>query len=371
MTYARPRRPLLGRTRPRPHTAAPVSPRPISLGRTLIIVNPAAQNGAAAKAGERLQRFLDLYLGPARGSYELVRTERAGHATELAARAAGYDTVVAVGGDGVIHETANGLMEIDRAHRPTLGIVPVGSGNDYARTLGYTDLSGNDFSPLMRSVPVPMDVGRVRYRDGCAESVPGAAAAGGPWRTAYFLETLSFGLDAAIAIGTTGLRRTTGLTGTPLYMLSGLECFAKGYRTYPVRLALDGAEASARQMILCAIQLGPTYGSGFKICPDADPTDGLLDLCWAEGPVPRAVAVPVFLSARAGLHTRSRLMRFERARHIEIAFGERSATGERDTPGADPSAPVPLQVDGEQLEASRLTIDVMPGALRVRSLVAF
>ena len=367
MAFPRPRPRPQSHPAPQPTPSPSAAPYPIALGRTLIIVNPAAQNGAAARAGERLQRFLDLYLGPARGSYELVRTERAGHATELAARGADYDTVVAVGGDGVIHETANGLMEIDRAHRPTLGIVPVGSGNDYARTLGYTDLSGNDFSPLMRSVPVPMDVGRVRYRDGCAESVPGAAVAGEPWRTAYFLETFSFGLDAAIAIGTTVLRRTTGLTGTPLYMLSGLECFAKGYRTYPVRLALDGAEASARQMILCAIQLGPTYGSGFKICPAANPTDGLFDLCWAEGPVPRAVAVPVFLSARAGLHTRSHLMRFARAQRVEIAFGG----GMGGSGVGTANAPVPLQVDGEQLEASRLTIDVMPGALRVRSLVTF
>lgn len=77
-------------------------------GRTLIIANPAAQSGAAREVAERLQRFLDM---TARASqFDLVLTERMGHAKELAAQAQGYRTVIALGGDGVIHEVVNGLM---------------------------------------------------------------------------------------------------------------------------------------------------------------------------------------------------------------------------------------------------------------------
>ena len=103
-------------------------------GRTLIIANPAAQSGAAHEVAERLQRFLDM---TARASqFDLVLTERMGHAKELAAQATGYRTVIALGGDGVIHEVVNGLMKQEEDARPALAVLPVGSGNDFAQTLG-------------------------------------------------------------------------------------------------------------------------------------------------------------------------------------------------------------------------------------------
>ena len=108
-------------------------------GRTLIIANPAAQSGAAREVAERLQRFLDM---TARSSqFDLVLTERMGHAKELAAQAQGYRTVIALGGDGVIHEVVNGLMTQDEAVRPALAVLPVGSGNDFAQTLGIDQRS--------------------------------------------------------------------------------------------------------------------------------------------------------------------------------------------------------------------------------------
>lgn len=113
-------------------------------GRTLIIANPAAQSGAAREVAERLQRFLDM---TARASqFDLVLTERMGHAKELAAQAQGYRTVIALGGDGVIHEVVNGLMAQEEAVRPALAVLPVGSGNDFAQTLGIDDFSSKDFA---------------------------------------------------------------------------------------------------------------------------------------------------------------------------------------------------------------------------------
>lgn len=69
-------------------------------------------------------------------------------------------------------------------------------------------------------------------------------------------------------------------------------------------VSFDGAPAERVRAIIMAIQLGPTYGSGYRICPDADPCDGILDVCYACGPVPRAVALPMFLSAKDGHHTK-------------------------------------------------------------------
>ena len=245
-----------------------------ALGRVLIVVNPAAQSGAAAGAAERLKRFLTMYCH--REAFDIAQTERPRHATEIAAGAAEYDTVIALGGDGVVHEVACGLMRIEEGRRPTLGVIPVGSGNDFARTLGLTDVtdvSGTDFSPLLTSSAAPIDVLEITCR----------SHTGGTTRTwtEYAVQTVSFGLDAAIAIDTHAMRKITGLTGAPLYLASGLKAFGRDYRDFPAHVRFDGGAEKRVRAIIFAIQNGPTYGSGFRICPQADPCDGLLDVCYA------------------------------------------------------------------------------------------
>lgn len=309
-------------------------------GHTLIIANPAAQSGAAREVAERLQRFLTLTSHA--GSFTVAFTEWPRHATDLARAAHGYDTVIALGGDGVIHEVVNGLMQIEAGMRPALGVLPVGSGNDFAQTLGIQDFSGQDFGSLLSCELRTQDAGRIRIWN--------PAQGSGTAEVEYFDETLSIGLDAAIGLGTASLRYKTGLTGAALYTLSGLEQFGLRYRDFPMALSVDGSPAERVRAIIMAIQLGPTYGSGFRICPDADPADGLLDICYACGPVPRAIALPMFLSAKNGHHTKLPPVRSRRARHVELTF---------EAPG------YPIQADGERIEATRIEIDVLPGALNV------
>lgn len=294
--------------------------------RTLIIANPAAQSGAAREVAERLQRFLDM---TARASqFDLVLTERMGHAKELAAQAQGYRTVIALGGDGVIHEVANGLMTQEEGTRPALAVLPVGSGKD--------------FGALLTCELQRQDIGRIRSWS--------PASGSGEATVEYYDQTLSVGIDAAIGLGTTKLRKKTGLTGAPLYTLSGLEQFGLRYRNYPMTISFDGAPAERVRAIIMAIQLGPTYGSGYRICPNADPCDGILDVCYACGPVPRAVALPMFLSAKDGHHTKLPPVRMRRCRHAELTFEEPD---------------YPIQADGEPVVASRIEVDILAGALHV------
>ena len=200
-------------------------------GRTLIIANPAAQSGAAHEVAERMQRFLDM---TARASqFDLVLTERMGHAKELAAQATGYRTVIALGGDGVIHEVVNGLMTQEESVRPALAVLPVGSGNDFAQTLGIDDFSGKDFGALLTCELQRQDIGCIRSWS--------PASGSGEATVEYYDQTLSIGIDAAIGLGTTELRKKTGLTGAPLYTLSGLEQFGLRYRNYPMTISFDGA----------------------------------------------------------------------------------------------------------------------------------
>lgn len=319
-----------------------------ALGRTLIIVNPVAQNGAAAGAAERLKRFLTLYCH--RDAFDISQTKRPRHATEIASGAGAYDTVLALGGDGVVHEVVNGLMRLSPVERPTLGVIPVGSGNDFARTLGMTDIadvSGTDFSALLKSEAGTVDVLRVTYRPASIAETMGAA---GGSIVEYAAETVSFGLDAAIAADTHEMRKSTGLSGAPLYLASGIKSFGRGYRDYPSTIRIDGGKTQRLRPVIFAIQNGPTYGSGFRICPDADATDGMLDVCYAAGPVSRAIALPVFLSAKNGGHVKNRHIHVLRASNVEIDFAEPS---------------YPIQLDGERIHAKSMRVDIEQGALSV------
>lgn len=325
-----------------------ISAHPISdFGRTLIIANPTAQSGGAGSVAEQLKRFLQLYLHDT-GAFELVKTEYPRHATELARAAASYDSVIALGGDGVIHEVVNGLMDIEQSERPALGIVPVGSGNDFAQTLGISDFSGRELSDLLRCKRIPFDIGRVDY---WMEDVQASRAP----HTEYFVETLSVGVDAAIALGTTQIRKKLPIAGAPLYTLSGLEQFGIKYRDYPAVVGFDNAPAESMRPIIMAIQLGPTYGSGFRICPDADPTDGLFDVCYALGPIPRAIALPIFLSAKHGHHVGAKPVYLKKCACADLEFA---------------SPDYPIQADGERIRATRLHVQIEPGALDVWKPIA-
>lgn len=323
-----------------------------NLGRTLIIANPRAHAGAADVVAADLQRFLELHHQDI-VSFELVRTERPGHAAELACDAQGYDTVLALGGDGVVHEIVNGLMKQPMHSRPNLGLVPVGSGNDYARTLGMDPGASEDFAKLFCCERVSMDVGRIRFWDDLSEQ---SGASGGkgfssePHCEEFFVETFSVGLDAAIALGCAMLHERTGLKGHALYTVSGLDVFIRRYRRYPLSVSYDREKPREISALMLAVQIGPTYGSGYRVCPDADPADGLFDICCAQGGIPRAQAISLFLRSKNGRHIASKRIDLRRARRVELVLDSRD---------------YPIQADGERIVARHLILESLPHALRV------
>ena len=299
----------------------------MNLGKILLIANPAAQNGNGGPAAHRAAAALRAQLG----NDGVVLAETAGprHASEIAERAEGCSTVIALGGDGVIHEVASGLMRRPVEHRPVLGVIPVGSGNDYARTLGVSRKVDEACAQLLAAKARPVDVGCVNDR--------------------WFLETLSFGLDAAIAHDTVERRVRTGRTGSVLYMESGIDQLLHHLELYRYRASFDGSDPVEGQSIVFAVQMGPYYGSGFKICPDARIDDGLFDLCIAHPPAGVARALSIFLSAKTGAHTRFKQIEMRRCRTLRIEFDQ---------------AP-PAQVDGERIEGRAFDVAVEPAALQV------
>ena len=300
------------------------------LGRTLLIANPAAHSGKGAAGADFARHFLGSYSTATRG-YEVRLTKGPGDAVGIAAGAVGFDTVLALGGDGVIHEVVNGLMRLPESARPQLGVIPLGSGNDYARTLGMVknNVEGA-FAQLVRGTVRELEVGRVNG--------------------VHFMQTLSFGLDAAIALDTTDRRAAnTSQEGEALFITSGLKILSRARGGFPCTASFDDERPVDLKTLIFAVQVGPTYGGGFRICPDADPGDGLLDVCHnVKKPLlPHLLAL--FGLARSGRHARSSVVSLRRIRHAELDFAEEP----------------PCQVDGERLQGTHFEIDVIPRALRV------
>ncbi len=296
-------------------------------GKTLLISNPVAKNGEGAAAHARAFEQLRAALG--NDQVDGMETTHAGHAVERAAEAGAYGTVIALGGDGIIHEVANGLMRIPAPDRPHFGILPVGSGNDYARTLGMSV----DLDVAVRQVleaPVhAVDVGRCNGE--------------------FFVETLSFGLDAAIALDTVERRKHSRKTGAALYMESGIDQLLHHRDLYRFEVVFGNGDVVRGSAYLFAVQIGPTYGGGFLICPDAQPDDGLFDVCLAHPPLGLAKATFVFLLAKNGRHTKFKQVELLRASSLRLTFDQRP----------------PVQIDGESLVADVFDIDIVPRAFEV------
>ncbi|MBQ6395819.1 MAG: diacylglycerol kinase family lipid kinase [Atopobiaceae bacterium] len=302
----------------------------VSFGRTLIIANPNAHSGEGARGADIVERVLTDDISRT-SSLDIRLTSGVGNGKELAASSAGYDTVIIVGGDGVIHEAVNGLMEIPEEERPRIGIVPMGTGNDFARTLSIP--RGDPELAIRRLLS-----GREEHVDlGLVNGV-------------YFTETLSFGLDALIAIDTIE-RRREGSTqkGAALFATSGVKIMAQADEGWAYTARFDGIETISGNEVIFAVQNGPTYGGGFRICPKATPTDGLLDVCYSTHTPSIPVVLGLVGAARFGMHAGAKSVRMRQVRTLEIEF---------------PVEP-PCQVDGEVLRGSVFDISVVPRAIRV------
>jgi len=290
-----------------------------------IIVNPAANGGRLGREWPRIAERL----GECGLSAPVVFTEAPWHATELAAEAVaeGVQRVVVAGGDGTVCEAAQGLH---RAGSGELAILPLGTGNDGARTLG-----------------VPQDL-----------EAAARAAVDGRIRSVDLIRIGDHVVFNAIGVGLTGdindraMRIKTAkvplLRGILVYLVAALSSLFR-YRMQRVRM-VTGNRSYEGTMLILAVHGGPTTGGGFALTPAAVPDDGLLDACLVEevGPLGRlmrlAAAMQGALGAKKGTHEL-------KASWLELHFNE----------------PLPAHLDGNSmtLKPPLARFEVVPGALRV------
>ena len=282
-----------------------------------LVLNPTAGKGRAGGLREVVSRFLE-----GRGVRPVWHvTEGPGHAGGIVGGLPVEVPIVAVGGDGTVHEVAEACAGTGRV----MGILPAGSGNDYVKALGVG-------TKLRRALEVLVG-GKVRLVDTAeVNGVP-------------FNNGLGIGFDAEVAAGVALAPAYLGGTGRYLWSVGRL---LKDFRCHEARLTLDGRVIQART-ILVAVALGTTYGSLFRLTPDAILDDGLFDVIWSEE-VNRAEVLRLIPSALRGTLSQRRKVHTARAREVEVVLQDE----------------IPAHVDGEMLANTRhFWARVLPGTLRV------
>jgi YegS/Rv2252/BmrU family lipid kinase len=263
-----------------------------------------------------------------------IETQSTAHATELARQAGieGCDLVVACGGDGTVHEVINGLMQVTERERPALGIVPLGSGNDFAHILGVPADPAEALQSCLRGQPHSIDMGSVRDGQG---------------RLEYFNNTLGIGFDAVVTIHT---RRITAIHGFMMYLIATLQTIFRNFNPMDLHVVTD-RESWDQSTIMLTLGNGPREGGGFLVTPEARLDDGILDYVTIRK-ISRLTMLRLVPEVMKGTHARFKQVRMGTCRKMEITSKQ----------------PLYVHCDGEIFagfgsDIRKLEIEILPDAL--------
>jgi diacylglycerol kinase (ATP) len=303
----------------------------------IIILNPAAGNGRAGARRSELEELLARATREHGGDsghppveWRIVETRVSGETIDLAAKAVqeGADIVAAAGGDGTCGEVAQGIVGTGAR----LGVLPMGSGNDFARMLGlHSSELSQAVQALFTGVLRPIDLGRTQTNHDQLECNLFATIAG-------------CGFDAvATQRALQGFRLFHGRAG----YFAAVICSIFTYRSPNMTVTVDGESTELKGM-LCSVCNTRSYGGGMKVAPDALIDDGLFDICLL-----RDASILEFLMAfprvYKGTHVTHPKVQMMRGKVVEVV--------------TDP--PLPVLIDGEVIGKSPVTFTMLPKALEV------
>lgn len=302
--------------------------------RIKVLLNPVAGHGNGLRALPLVESSLTA-LGL---SFDLVRTERPGHAIELSRQAAldGYAVVTAAGGDGTVNEVINGLMAVKQsgAQPPALGVLSVGRGNDLANSLNIPVELNAACQTLVADHRRLIDIGRV-----WGGTVPEGR---------YFGNCVGIGFDAIGTIEAAKLPRWGGFASFLVAILKTVFL----YNHAPLAaIEFNGQTITQRSLMISIMNGKRIGGGGFIMAPDSQPDDGLLDLCIAEQMGSFAVLgmVPHFMK---GDQASQKTIKTGRTARVSVTAQD---------------GPLPAHMDGEIIctEHRRLDVELLPRQLEV------
>jgi YegS/Rv2252/BmrU family lipid kinase len=260
------------------------------------------------------------------------------HATELAIQAGneGYDLVIAAGGDGTVHEVVNGLMQIPQEKRPRLGLVPLGSGNDFAHAIGIEKKPSEALQKVFKGVKRTVDIGVIESEDG---------------RREFWNNTLGIGFDATVTIHT---RTLPVLRGFLMYLTAVLQTIALNHEAPRMQIKTD-EETWEENVMMFVVCNGPREGGGFLVAPDAIVDDGIFHYA-AIRKVSRPMMLRLVPEVMNGTHGRFEQIRMGTLRKMEL----------------EAELPLRIHIDGEIFsgfgtDVKSLKLELIPNALEIQA----
>ena len=301
-------------------------------GGLVFVVNPASANGSTGRRWPEIARRA----AAAGLDGEALVSRHPGEIVELTRRAVadGANVVVAVGGDGTVHEAVNGLMRTDGRNDVDLAVIPRGTGADFVRTFGIPGDLDRAFAIVKDGSTRTIDVGRARY----------VAWDRSPTES-YFANFGGAGISGAIARRANASSKAMG--GRLSFIWATVAAFAR-WKSTEVTVEVGGERRSGPMFEILAT-IGEYAAGGMWVTPDALPDDGAFDVLLI-GDVTKADFVATFPKVYRGRHLTH--PKIELLRGAEVSIDTREA--------------LPIALDGEQPGTTPATFTIGPRALRVR-----
>ena len=296
-----------------------------------IILNPMADMGNAWRVARDLRSITVEH-----GNVDWSGTVYPGHAIELAKQASeeSYDMVIAMGGDGTVHEVMNGIMQAPEHKRPILGVVPVGSGNDFAHGIGASKDSNHALRRALTGETSTVDLGLMTEENG---------------RQEYFDNTLGIGFGAIVTIRS---HKLPILRGFLMYLAAVIQTIILDHHPMKMQIETDDQkwEQKVIYLVLCN---GPREGGGFLIAPDAKIDDGIIHYAMITD-VSRPMMFRIVPEVMKGTHGRFKQVRMGSCKKFTLIADR----------------PLYIHADGEIFsgpgtDIRKVSFEILPNALKV------
>ncbi len=296
----------------------------------LFIVNPLAGKGKPLKLIPVIE---DVFRSRPNEKYTIELVKGPGHASSIAGEYMdkGIDRIYSVGGDGTLNTIVNGIMRNRHRESCTLAAIPAGSGNDFIKSLQTGDSLYRSDSP---------DELLIRTMDGREKTIDVAKV-----NEDFYINIASLGFDGEVADMTNKLKRIPLYAGKFAY-LSGVFFTLVKCTRHRLSINIDG-HVMDEEVLLTAVANGKYYGGGMKAAPNADISDGLLEICLIKriGRLKIIMLLPKFIK---GLHGSIPEVSFHKAARVEVTCHDKT----------------PVNIDGEVKFAKKAVFEIIPAAIR-------
>ncbi|MGB8648322.1 MAG: diacylglycerol kinase family protein [Anaerolineae bacterium] len=311
------------------------------MNKTLVVLNPVAGRGRAARAWEEVEKELRT----AGVEFDLAETHKSLHAVQLGWEASdqGYERVVSVGGDGLAHEVLNGLLRAsNEGVTIPLGIIPVGNGNDFVKMMPPACKIGENHDDWRLAVK-RIAAGAVAHVD--VGRLMGDKPAPGHIHPDYFLNGWDVGFGAFVAKDTLWTRKY--LHGLPMYFASVMRTLMR-YQVPHLRIELDQGRVYEQTSTMTMIANGRCFGGGFWVAPEARFDDGQFEVMISKG-LSRSAVMGLIPRVMKGTHVTHPAVQMLQSTRVVI----------------DSQEPLVVEADGEIpfLEARHIEAEILPGKL--------